>query len=213
MNHLSTIPSFVSAVGRQADRIFLICLILVTSTITAYWPVVTFIFVNYADPDYVTSNSHMLGGLNWRGVVWAFHSSFTYNWHSVTWLSHRLDVEMFGLSAGAAHLVNLLLHTANVLLLFLVLRRLSGGNRTETHYSLAQAFFFMGRLDDAALQFKDVLSLSPDNPKVHLELGDVLARLGKPTEAAAEFREALRLKSDFPEAERALNELEPSLPK
>jgi hypothetical protein len=144
MNHLSTIPSFVSAVGRQADRIFLICLILVTSTITAYWPVVTFIFVNYADPDYVTSNSHMLGGLNWRGVVWAFHSSFTYNWHSVTWLSHRLDVEMFGLSAGAAHLVNFLLHTANVLLLFLVLRRLSGGNRTETHYSLAQVFSSWG---------------------------------------------------------------------
>jgi hypothetical protein len=46
-----------------------------------------------------------------------------------------------------------------------------------------------------------------------LELGEALARLGKPTEAAAEFREALRLKSDFPEAERALNELEPSLPK
>jgi hypothetical protein len=127
MNHLSTMPSFVSAVGRQADRTFLICLILVTSTIAVYWPVMTFNFVNYDDPDYVTSNSHVLGGLNWRGVVWAFHSSFADNWHPVTWLSHMLDVEMFGPSAGAAHLVNLLLHTANVLLLFLVLRQLSGG--------------------------------------------------------------------------------------
>ena len=106
MNHLSTMPSYVSAVGRQADKTFLICSILATSTIAFYWPVVTFNFVNYDDPDYVTSNSLVLGGLNWRGVVWAFHSSFADNWHPVTWLSHMLDVELFGPSAGAAHLLN-----------------------------------------------------------------------------------------------------------
>jgi tetratricopeptide (TPR) repeat protein len=127
MNHPSKKPSFVSAAARQADRIFIICLILATATIAVYWPVVTFNFVNFDDPDYVTSNSHVLGGLTWRGVVWAFHSTFADNWHPLTWLSHMLDVELFGASAGAAHFVNLVLHTVNVLLLFLVLRRLSGG--------------------------------------------------------------------------------------
>jgi hypothetical protein len=69
MNHLSTMPSFVSAVGRQADRTFLICLILATATIAVYWPVVTFNFVSFDDPDYVTTNSHVLGGGS-PGAVW-----------------------------------------------------------------------------------------------------------------------------------------------
>ena len=126
MNHASKTPSFVSAVAGQADRTFLICLFLAIATTAVFWPVMSFDFVNYDDPDYVTSNFHVLGGLTWRGAVWAFHSSFADNWHPVTWLSHMLDVEMFGTSASGAHFVNLLLHTANVLLLFLVLRQVSG---------------------------------------------------------------------------------------
>ena len=126
MNHPSTKPPFTSAVGGQADRTLIICFILAIATVAVYWPVTTFDFVNYDDPDYVTFNPHVLGGLTWRGVAWAFQSGYANNWHPVTWLSHMLDVEMFGASAGAAHFVNLLLHTANVLLLFLVLRLLSG---------------------------------------------------------------------------------------
>jgi hypothetical protein len=62
MNHPSKKPSFVSAAARQADRTFIVCLILATATIAVYWPVVTFNFVSYDDPDYVTTNSHVLGG-------------------------------------------------------------------------------------------------------------------------------------------------------
>jgi len=104
----------------------LICLFLAAATIAVYWPAVTFNFVNYDDPDLVTSNPHVLGGLSWGGVLWAFQSSFADNWQPLTWLSYMLDVEVFGVNAGASHFVNLFLHTVNVLLLFLVLRQLSG---------------------------------------------------------------------------------------
>jgi len=63
MNRPSTKPFFVSAAGRQADRTFIICLILAAATFAVYWPVVTFNFVYYDDPDYVTSIPLVLGGL------------------------------------------------------------------------------------------------------------------------------------------------------
>ena len=85
-------------------------------------------FVNYDDPDYVTSNPFVLRGLTWEGVTWAFsnlHGTATY-WHPLTWLSHMLDVQLFGLNPAGHHLMNVLFHTANVLLLFLIMNRASG---------------------------------------------------------------------------------------
>ena len=75
---------------------------------------------------YVTENPTVLQGLHWRGITWAFSTNEQCNWHPLTWLSHMLDVQLFGLRVAAHHLVNVGLHVANALLLFLVLLRLTG---------------------------------------------------------------------------------------
>jgi Tfp pilus assembly protein PilF len=83
-------------------------------------------FVSYDDPLYVTQNSHVQAGLTWRGVVWAFTTGHASNWHPVTWLSHMLDIEIFGLNPGEHHLTNVVFHLANAWLLFFVLQRMTG---------------------------------------------------------------------------------------
>ena len=110
---LATNPAFVSAV-------------LALSTIGAFWPVTHAEFINYDDPQYVTANAHVLTGLKWVNVTWAFGAFYAYNWHPLTWLSHMLDVAVFGKCAGGPHCVNLALHVANSLLLFGLLRRMTG---------------------------------------------------------------------------------------
>ena len=99
---------------------------LAVGTMLVYLPMLWHGFVNYDDPDYITGNTHVTGGLTWANVVWAFTSNDASNWHPLTWLSHMTDWQMFGSNAGGHHLVNLLLHTANTLLLFLLLKKLTG---------------------------------------------------------------------------------------
>jgi protein O-mannosyl-transferase len=103
----------------------LIGLLLAFITLLAYLPVAHDIFINYDDQVYVTDNRTVQNGLTWAGVKWAFTTGYASNWHPVTWLSHMLDCELFGLNAGALHYVNVLFHTANVVLLFLLLLRLT----------------------------------------------------------------------------------------
>jgi tetratricopeptide (TPR) repeat protein len=104
----------------------LIGLLLALITLLAYLPVAHDGFVNYDDQDYVTENSVVQKGLTWTGIKWAFTTGHASNWHPLTWLSHMADCELFGLNPGAHHLVNVLFHTANVVLLFLLLLRLTG---------------------------------------------------------------------------------------
>lgn len=87
---------------------------------------VTSEFVNFDDPLYVTENDQVQAGLTGKGLVWAFTSARASNWHPLTWLSHMLDCELYGLNPGGHHLTNLLLHLSNTLLLFLVLGRMTG---------------------------------------------------------------------------------------
>ena len=103
----------------------LIGLLLALITLLAYWPVAHNGFVNYDDNEYVTENRVVQNGLTWAGIKWAFTTGHASNWHPVTWLSHMLDCELFGLNAGAHHAVSLLWHTANTVLLFLLLLRLT----------------------------------------------------------------------------------------
>src|SRR6266566_9286787 len=103
----------------------LICALLALVTLGAYWPVVRHDFINYDDPEYVTENPIVAAGLSWRGVVWAFQTLHSGNWHPLTWLSHMIDCHLFGLRAGWHHLTSLLLHLANTLLLFFVLNRMT----------------------------------------------------------------------------------------
>jgi tetratricopeptide (TPR) repeat protein len=95
-------------------------------TIIVFWPVVRAEFVEYDDPEYVTSNPHVLSGLTASGVGWAFRTGHAGNWHPLTWLSHMMDVRLFGKGPSGPHLVNLLFHAANGALLFLLLHRLTG---------------------------------------------------------------------------------------
>ena len=83
-------------------------------------------FVNYDDNEYVYENPHVMHGLTAEEIAWAFTSSSAANWHPLTWLSHMLDCQLYGLHAGGHHLTNVLLHAATAVLLFLVLRRMTG---------------------------------------------------------------------------------------
>jgi tetratricopeptide (TPR) repeat protein len=83
-------------------------------------------FVNYDDPDYVLNNSHVRSGLSAENIGWAFRSAEAGNWHPLTWISHMVDCQLFGLNPARHHLVNVLFHAANAVLLFLALSRLTG---------------------------------------------------------------------------------------
>src|ERR1035441_6031482 len=103
-----------------------ICLALTMTTLAVFMPVAWQGFVNYDDSDYVTENAHVQSGLKWENVVWAFKTGHASNWHPLTWLSHMVDCQLFGLKAGGPHLVSVGFHIANTLLLFLLLRRMTG---------------------------------------------------------------------------------------
>jgi len=108
-------------------RELLVCLFLFLATFAVFWQVNHFNFINYDDEDYVTENSHIKDGITKEGFRWAFVSMHAANWHPLTWLSHMLDCQLFGLNAGMHHLVNVLFHIANSILLFLVLYRMTKG--------------------------------------------------------------------------------------
>jgi len=103
----------------------LICLFLTMAVIAVFWQVVHYAFV-YDDFQYIVKNDHVTSGLRFKNLLWAFTSSYASNWHPLTWLSHMLDVQLFGMNPGRHHLANLLFHIANTLLLFVVFKRMTG---------------------------------------------------------------------------------------
>ncbi|MBC8427167.1 MAG: tetratricopeptide repeat protein [Deltaproteobacteria bacterium] len=104
----------------------LICLLLALTTLGVYSEVRNFDFVTFDDYTYVAGNPNVQSGLSKKGLAWALTGFYAANWHPVTWLSHMLDCQLFGLNPGMHHLNNLIFHTANTLLLFLVLGRMTG---------------------------------------------------------------------------------------
>jgi tetratricopeptide (TPR) repeat protein len=102
-------------------RVWLTAVALAVLTLAVYAPVRGHEFVGIDDPDYLTRNPHVAAGLTPSSVVWAFQSTHAANWHPVTWLSHMLDVTLFGMNPGAHHVTNLVLHVANAVLLLVVL--------------------------------------------------------------------------------------------
>jgi len=99
---------------------------LAAAAVAIYWPIHGFEYINLDDMGYVTGNPYILGGLTLDGLRWVFTSSHMGNWHPLTSISHMLDCELFGPDSGAHHLVNLVFHVTNTLLLFEVLRRCTG---------------------------------------------------------------------------------------
>ena len=105
--------------------VLIICIILSIITVAVFWQVGSHEFISFDDNDYVTENRHVQDGITLKGIVWAFAEPHAHNWHPLTWLSHMLDCQLFGLKPGRHHLVNLFFHIANTLLLFLILRRMT----------------------------------------------------------------------------------------
>src|SRR5277367_971979 len=119
-------------------RNLILCLLLALATIALYSPVARDPFLNYDDAAHVADNPHVRAGLTWSTVVWAFRTSEASDWHPITWLSHALDCQMFGLNPAGPHMVNVLIHAANAVLLFLILQSATG----FTWRSLAVAALF-----------------------------------------------------------------------
>ena len=107
-------------------RTILVTLVLALITLAVYAPVRRFDFVNYDDGTYVTDNAVVAAGLTWHGVMWAFTTGHDPYWHPLTWLSHMLDVQLFGMSAGGQHLTNVWLSVINTWLVFFILWRITG---------------------------------------------------------------------------------------
>src|SRR5207244_2242910 len=86
-------------------------LVLGVIVLAVFSPVIHHEFIKFDDGEYITENPHVLTGLTWQNVSWAFSTTHASNWHPLTWLSHMLDAQLFGLEPGWHHLVSLLLHT------------------------------------------------------------------------------------------------------
>ncbi len=120
--------------SRSGDRVYsaflkkqilLIYLLLTVASLLAFLQVSHCDFISYDDSTYVTENVHIRNGISVEAIRWAFTTGYASNWHPLTWLSHMLDVQLFGLDPRWHHLTNLLFHLANTLLLFFVLHRMT----------------------------------------------------------------------------------------
>ena len=115
-----------SSLARVKAHPAFISLVLCLLALLAYWPVARCGFVDFDDPDYVTENLKVQAGLTPQSIAWAFGTSHSANWHPLTWLSHMLDTQLFGLRPAGHHLTSLFIHLANTVLLFLLFNRMTG---------------------------------------------------------------------------------------
>ncbi|MBI4248493.1 MAG: tetratricopeptide repeat protein [Elusimicrobia bacterium] len=113
---------------------FSLCL----ATLVLFWPALSHEFVNFDDDKYIVLNEQVRSGVTMRGAAWAFTTLRGSHWHPLTWLSHMLDCQIYGLNAGGHHLTSLLLHAANSTLFFLLLRAMT----RELWPSAFAAFWF-----------------------------------------------------------------------
>src|ERR1051325_10421858 len=144
-----------------------LCALLAALVLAIYWPAASHEFIFYDDDRYVTENAQVKAGLTWPTFKWALTAEVAGNWHPVTMLSHALDCELFGLDAGAHHLVNVAFHLANTILLFLLLNRMTARPSLSTINSQLSTFFISAlwalhplRVESVAwvAERKDVLS-------------------------------------------------------
>ena len=134
-------------------------LFLMVAVLSVYSGVINFDFIIFDDTQYVTGNGQVKSGLTRQGINWSLLTAHSANWHPLTWLSHMADVEFYGLNAGGHHLTNVLLHIANTLLLFILLRRMSD---TLWRSAIVAALFALHPLHVESVAWiaerKDVLS-------------------------------------------------------
>src|SRR5262245_57421148 len=109
-------------------RPWVICLVLTIVTVSVFWRVIGFDFINYDDPVYYSLNLRVLNGLSWSSFLWAFQTTALASLYPVTWLSFLVDATIFGRGPAGPHITNLVLHVVNTVLVFLLLRRLTGAH-------------------------------------------------------------------------------------
>lgn len=109
----------ISAGSSERTKAGLVCVFLVVIVCIVFGQTIRHEFINYDDNTYITENAHVLGGLTWQNVTWAFGTGRTGYAHPITWLSHQFDSQLFGTWAGGHHLTSLILHAVNAVLLFL----------------------------------------------------------------------------------------------
>jgi tetratricopeptide (TPR) repeat protein len=110
----------------KTNRELIIFTVLSLLVMMIYWQTTGFEFINLDDNQYVFDNAPVLSGLNSESFKWAFTAFHSANWHPLTWLSHMLDVKLFGLNSGGHHAVNIVFHLINSLLAFAVFRKMTG---------------------------------------------------------------------------------------
>lgn len=110
---------------RRDRRLLPLALLLILAIAAVYGQTFRHQFISYDDDTYIFKNPAVTSGLTWRGFLWAF-GFYAGNWHPLTWVSHMLDAQLFGLWAGGHHLVNAGFHAANAVLLAAVLTALTG---------------------------------------------------------------------------------------
>jgi protein O-mannosyl-transferase len=103
-----------------------ICLFLALAVWAVFGQTLYYEFVNYDDRLNLYENPAVARGLSLQGIVWAFTHVGDREWYPVTWISRMADLQLYGMNAGGHHSTNVLLHTASTILLFLVLRRMTG---------------------------------------------------------------------------------------
>ena len=120
-------PSHANFLSQDSlARTLVLSLLLVVATVAVYAPVHTHPFVNIDDPKYVTGNPHLKDGLTPAAVIWGFTHGYAGNYHPITWVSHAIDIQLFGFDPAGHHDENVLLHIVDALLLFWVLKRATG---------------------------------------------------------------------------------------
>ena len=110
----------------ERKKTFLVCLGLILGIAAVFGPAIGYGFVFFDDQVYLQDNRSINSGFSWSGFLWAFQTGYAANWHPVTWLSHMLDCQLYGLNPAGHHATNILLHAANSTLVFLLLKRTTG---------------------------------------------------------------------------------------
>src|SRR5580700_1827508 len=119
-------PATTQLFQSARQRTLLLCLLLTIVVLVSYSPITANGFLNYDDDGYITGNPQVQAGLTSATVKWAFTTYDKANWHPLTWLSHALDCELFGLKPAGHHYTNVVLHAANAVVLFLFLQTATG---------------------------------------------------------------------------------------
>jgi protein O-mannosyl-transferase len=136
------------------------CILLAVVTVSLYSPVIRHPFTNFDDPNYVTENQRVRAGLSWHTVAWALTATEQGNWHPLTWISHALDCQLYGMDAGGHHVSSVLLHALNAVLLFLLLAQVTG---LTVRSALVAALFALHPLNVESVAWiaerKNVLSM------------------------------------------------------